>query len=93
MDKIINKYPLIATRVPLGDNWMLHGDSTEEIFPSLTLVLEAYFQLTGYKGAYKLDPLDSKLYTIIEVIEEVIEPVVEEIHYGLYGEGTFKQGA
>lgn len=87
-------FELIAERVPTGDNWRLLNWKTGVIFTSLTLCLEAYFQQSGFKGAYKLDPLDSKLFIITEQeveIEEVIEPVVEEVHYGLYGE--FKQGA
>ena len=84
---------LIAVRVPVGDNWKLLSDTEEIIHKSLTEALEAYFTKTNFKGSYRLDPLDSKLYAI--KIEEVeVEEVVEEPkEYGIYGEvGSFRQG-
>ena len=79
---------LIATRVVPGDRWALVGDSKKEVFKTLTDALEAFFHQTGFKGAYRLDPLDSKLYAIQEHEYEVKKE--EPKMYSLYGE--FKQG-
>lgn len=93
----LNFHP-IAERVPKGDNWRLFGfdklvkspilHSEVPIYNSLTEVLEAYFTFTHWKGSYKLDPLGSMLYIIEETNTK--EVVVEEKHYGIYGE--FHQG-
>ena len=54
---------LIATRVAgEGDSWILIGDETKH--SSLTNVLEAYFQLTQDRCDFRLEPLNSKLFTI-----------------------------
>jgi hypothetical protein len=54
---------LIATRVAgEGDSWILIGDETKH--SSLTNVLEAYFQNTGDKCSFRLEPLNSKLFAI-----------------------------
>jgi hypothetical protein len=86
--KTVEHNELIATRVPPGDRWSLQGDSRKEVFSNLTDTLEAFYHQTGFTGAYRLDPLDSKLYAIqtskIEVKKE--KPKV----YGMYGE--FRQG-
>lgn len=79
---------LIATRVVPGDRWALVGDPKKEVFKTLTDALEAFFHQTGFKGAYRLDPLDSKLYAIQENEFEI--PKEEPKMYSLYGE--FKQG-
>jgi|TARA_Y100000114_G_C11692218_1_gene294154 hypothetical protein len=86
--KIVEHNELIATRVPPGDRWTLVGDVKKEVFPNLTDTLEAFFHQTGFNGAYRLDPIASKLYAIqtssVEVKKEA--PKV----YGMYGE--FRQG-
>ena len=86
--KTIEHNELTATRVPPGDRWTLVGDPKKEVFANLTDALEAFFHQTGFNGAYRLDPLDSKLYAIqtskVEVKKEA--PKV----YGMYGE--FRQG-
>ncbi len=86
--KIEEHNELIATRVPPGDRWVLVGDPKKEVFTTLTDALEAFLHQTGFKGSYRLDPMDSKLYAIqtneIEVKKE--EPKM----FSLYGE--FKQG-
>jgi len=79
---------LIATRVPPGDKWKLVDDAYETVHSSLTDTLEAYFQATGFKGDYKLAPLDSKLYALHTEEIEIKQP--EEKIYGLFGE--FRQG-
>ena len=83
---------LIALRVPPGDNWKLLNDGEEIIHKSLTEALEAYFTKTNFKGSYRLDPLDSRLYAI-KVEEVEVEEVIEEPkEYGIYGEVNWKQG-
>jgi hypothetical protein len=89
MDKKIEEHnELIANRVPPGDRWTLVRDPKKEIFPNLTDALEAFFHQTGFNGAFRLDPMNSKLYAIqsneVEIKKET--PKV----YSMYGE--FKQG-
>ena len=61
MENEINE--LIATRVAgKGDMWKLIEGDTE--YPSLTETLEAYFQNTGNKCNFRLEPLNSKLFAI-----------------------------
>ena len=74
------KLELIATRVPPGDRWELVGGDGE-IYKSLTLALNAWFQKTREKAAFKLAPLDGKLYVIrTEQVEETIQT------FDIYGE-------
>ena len=86
--QVVEHNQLIATRVPPGDRWSLVGDPKKEVFNTLTDTLEAFLNQTGFKGSYRLDPMDSKLYAIqtneVEVKKE--EPKM----FSLYGE--FKQG-
>ena len=88
--KVVEHNELIATRVPPSDRWTLVGDSNKVIHKSLTDALQAYVESTGFKGAYRLDPLDSKLYAI-QIQEEEI-PVEEPKEYGIYGELNWRQG-
>ena len=88
--EIIEENELIATRKAPGDNWILINDSEKIVHSSLTEALEAYFHKTDFKGAYRLDPLDSKLYAI-QIQEEEI-PVEEPKEYGIYGELNWRQG-
>lgn len=54
---------LIATRVAgKGDTWILVGEDTERA--SLTEALEAWFQKTGEKCSFRLEPLNSKIFAI-----------------------------
>tara|TARA_R110002073_G_scaffold284190_1_gene448454 strand:- start:91 stop:372 length:282 start_codon:yes stop_codon:yes gene_type:complete len=83
---------LIAVREAPGDRWKLTSDGPEgKIHPTLTDVLEAYLTKTGFKGSYRLDPMNSTLYAIqsneVEVKKE------EPKKYDLYGELNWKQGA
>ena len=82
---------LIAQRVPPGDRWSLVDDPKKEVFKSLTDVLEAFYNSTSFKGAYRLDPMDSKLYAVKEHEYEVKKEEPKE--YGMYGELNWKQGA
>ncbi len=74
---------LIATRIPPGDNWELtidQGVVIEGLVPTLT----AYLRKTKFKGAYRLEPLQGKLYAIQEV--EVSYTLPEPEKFDLYGE-------
>jgi lipid A disaccharide synthetase len=82
--KVIERNELIATRVPPGDRWTLVDDSKKIIHKSLTDALEAYLNSTGFKGEYRLAPLDSKLYAIKTSKEEVKPEPVKK--YNIYGD-------
>jgi len=74
---------LIAERVPPGDNWELtidKGNPIEGLVQTLTL----YMRKTGFKGHYRLEPLNGKLFVIKQQEVEVEEP--EDFIYDLYGE-------
>lgn len=86
--KKVEHNELIAQRVPPGDRWSLVGDPKKEVHKTLTDALEAFLQSTGFKGAYRLDPVNSKLYAIQSHEEEVVKE--QPKMYSLYGE--FRQG-
>jgi hypothetical protein len=75
---------LIATRKAPGDNWVLEIDKTT-VIEGLVMALTMYMRKTKFKGHYRLEPLEGKLYIIqtheVEIPEE--EPMV----FDLYGEG------
>ena len=83
--KIEEKNILIARRVPPGDKWRLVANEPDgPTHKTLTDTLEAYMIKTGFKGHYRLEPLESKLYSIgIEEVEIKPEPIKT---YSLYGE-------
>jgi len=74
---------LIATRKAPGDNWVLEIDKTT-VIEGLVMALTMYMRKTKFKGHYRLEPLDGKLYSIeshqIEIPEE------EPMNFDLYGE-------
>jgi hypothetical protein len=81
--KQVEQNILIATRISgEGDTWILVGEEIKH--SSLTDVLEAYFQKTGNKCHFRLEPLNSKLFAI-SIIEELImkEPPKR---YNIYGD-------
>jgi hypothetical protein len=82
--KVVERNEVIATRVPPGDRWTLVDDSKKIIHKSLTDALEAYLTSTGFKGEYRLAPLDGKLYAIKTSEEEVKLPPVKK--YNIYGD-------
>jgi hypothetical protein len=82
--KVVERNELIATRVPPGDRWTLVDDSKKIIHKSLTDALEAYLNTSGFKGEYRLAPLDSKLYAIKTSEEEVKPEPVKK--YNIYGD-------
>ena len=82
--EIIENKALIALRQPPGDRWRLSDEPSGKIYTSITDTLEAYMHKTGFKGHYRLEPLESKLYAIgVEEIEIKPEPIKT---YSLYGE-------
>ena len=82
--KIEEKKVLIANRVPPGDKWRLADEPNGEVHLNLTDTLEAYMAKTGFKGHYRLEPLEGKLY-IIET-NEIEIPDEEPMKFDLYGE-------
>jgi hypothetical protein len=73
MSKLIKEVnEIIAVRVPPGDRWILINDTRKIIHPSITEALESYFKETKIKCEYRLAPLDSKLYAIKTIEEEVV---------------------
>ena len=74
---------LIGTRkIGFGDTWQLVGEDIE--YPSLTNVLEAYFQKTNDKCHFRLEPLNSKIFAIKFKVEE-IQPTPPK-RFNIYGE-------
>ena len=82
--KVVERNELIATRVPPGDRWTLVDASKKIIHKSLTDALEAFLNTSGFKGEYRLAPLDSKLYAIKTSEEEVRPEPVKK--YNIYGD-------
>ena len=74
---------LIAERVPPGDNWELVIDK-DNVIGGLVQTLTQYMRKTKFKGHYRLEPLNGKLYAIRE--EEVDIPEPESEVWDLYGE-------
>ena len=75
---------LIARRVPPGDNWILVADETDTVHSTLTDALEAWFSMSGEKVAFRLAPLDSKLYAIRHEEKQIEQPKPKK--FNLYGE-------
>jgi hypothetical protein len=72
---------LIAERVPPGDNWLMSDTNIE--YPALIEVLNAYHIKAVVKPkAYRLEPMNNKLYAIVESISLMREPK----KFDLYGE-------
>ena len=81
--KIEEEKVLIATRVPPGDNWELVIDQGTTI-EGLVMALTMYMRKTKFKGHYRLEPLNGKLFAI--VVEEITLPEPEPEKWDLYGE-------
>jgi hypothetical protein len=75
---------LIAKRKAPGDNWVLERDQST-VIEGLVPALTAYLRKTKFKGHYRLEPLNGKLYAIIEH-EKIVEEKEPEL-FDLYGEG------
>ena len=74
---------LIATRVPPGDNWELTIDPGTTI-EGLVMALTMYMRKTKFKGHYRLEPLEGKLYIIKQ--QEIVVEEPEPMLFDLYGE-------
>lgn len=81
--EIIEEIELIAERVPPGDNWELVIDR-ENIIDGLVQTLNTYVRKTKFKGHYRLEPINGKLFAIIQQEIDVKEPEPEK--FDLYGE-------
>lgn len=79
----IESIELIALRVPPGDQWELVIDK-ENVIDGLVQALTQYMRKTKFKGNYRLEPLNGRLYAIREEEIEVTEPEPER--FDLYGE-------
>ena len=81
--ELIEEIELIAKRVPPGDKWELVIDK-ENIVDGLVKTLNTYVRKTKFKGHYRLEPLNGKLYAIIENEIDIKEP--EQEKFDLYDE-------
>lgn len=79
----VESIELIALRVPPGDQWELVIDK-ENVIDGLVQALTQYMRKTKFKGNYRLEPLNGRLYAIREEEVEVTEPEPER--FDLYGE-------
>jgi len=74
---------LIAQRVPPGDKWELVIDRGNTV-DGLVQTLTTYMRKTKFKGHYRLEPLNGKLFAIKEQQINIPEPEPEV--WDLYGE-------
>lgn len=83
-EKIIEEQnELIAKRVPPGDSWELTIDKAK-VITGLVATLTAYMRKTQFKGHYRLEPLNGKLFAIKQNEILIEEPEPEK--FDLYGE-------
>jgi hypothetical protein len=89
--EVIRKKELIAKRMAEkgGDKWNLctpEGLVIFEIpvweFPSLTDVLEAYFQKYQYKGDFIISPSKGEIYILLDEMVEIPPPK----KFNIYGD-------
>jgi len=79
----VEKLVEIADRMPPGDKWEVKG--VEEIQPTLTDALEAWFQIATVKPkAFRLGLAEGKLYAILTSEQEIKEP--EPKKFSIYGD-------
>ena len=83
MKELVEENKLIATRVPPGDNWELVIDK-DVVIEGLVQTLTQYMRKTKFKGHYRLEPLNGKLFAIKQFEEQVEQP--EPQVWDLYGE-------
>jgi hypothetical protein len=81
--ELIEHNELIANRVPPGDKWELVIDK-DTVIEGLVQTLTQYMRKTKFKGHYRLEPLNGKLFAIKE--EEISLPEPEPEVWDLYGE-------
>lgn len=76
---------LIAIRVPPGDNWQGQWAKAPTVaIEGLVPTLTAYMRATEFKGAYRLEPLDGRLFAIRTQTVTWTPPPPEK--FDLYGE-------
>ena len=80
--KIEEHVDLIATRIPPGDNWELVIDKGN-VIEGLVQTLTTYMRKTEFKGHYRLEPLNGKLFAIKEIEVEIQKPKPQK--WDLYG--------
>ena len=81
--EVVEISKLIAVRVPTVYNWELVIDK-ETVIEGLVQTLTQYMRKTKFKGHYRLEPLNGKLYAIRTEEIEIEEP--EPMKFDLYGE-------
>ena len=81
--EVVEEKELIAERVPPGDNWELVIDR-DNVIEGLVQTLTQYMRKTKFKGHYRLEPLNGKLYAIVTKEVDIEEPEPET--WDLYGE-------
>ena len=81
--EIVEQKELIAERVPPGDNWELVIDR-DNVIEGLVQTLTQYMRKTKFKGHYRLEPLNGKLYAIVTKEIDIEEPEPET--WDIYGE-------
>lgn len=85
MSKTNEHLYLIAQRVPPGDKWQLEGDST--IYTGISDTLEAYYRKATIKPkAYRLEPLQGKIYIITD--QELENTKTQQPKQSIYGDYT-----
>jgi hypothetical protein len=79
----MEKEQLILLRVKgKGDTWQLDSPkNTDPEHPSLTQALEYWFNKTQIRCAFRLEPLEGKVFALIEDGEDIPTP-----KYNIYGE-------
>ena len=81
--EVVEEKELIAERVPPGDNWELVIDR-DNVIEGLVHTLTQYMRKTKFKGHYRLEPLNGKLYAIVTKEIDIEEPEPET--WDIYGE-------
>ena len=76
-NEIIEEIELIAQRVPPGDKWELLIDK-ENVIEGLVQTLNQYVRKTKFKGHYRLEPLNGKLFAIVTKEVTIEEPEPEK---------------
>ena len=71
---------LVLKRVPPGDRWIFAKGNGQNIYPSLTDALEAWFQYAGDTNFY----IEARKGTVEIIREEEVEVPVKR--FSLYGE-------
>ena len=78
---------LIATRKAPGDNWVLEIDKTT-VIEGLVMALTMYMRKTKFKGHYRLEPLEGKLYIIQTHEVEIPEEAKEKVDTSIFAYGS-----